>query len=903
MKKNMFSKLLLGAAMLFMTASFTACVDDNEDKGMPYLELGAVELPFTLEGGEAFFTVSTNRPWSATLGEGSDWIVVDPMEGVGETKVSISVPAATRGRVGTIAFHLANTYDIFETKSVTIYQGEVEAAEVLWHENFGTPEKVDNNWPLIADYTGWEKGGTVGADVTYGAPSGKMSVRAASPISEEYADASGSGKLFFGTGEPSFVAGNIAAAGKTAFTLNFGGAYNNYDTSATTFDPAKFHVYISGDNKKWSTVNYTLAAAGSKWNYATAEFSLKEAADKLYVMLVADEASVFSVDDIQLVSGGAGGTEIDLSQGTENPNVGGGGDEPKPDGPTSTDLPGAGKYMMVWTIDGKTLATIPAETFYMLTKEVSVANNEIAAAGNEAAAWTIEAASTANLFTIKGSDNNYYAMKGEYNSFNKVDQLGDAEYAYNWAFTKNTDGTFKIMNHEKQKWIQYDSQYKNVSASTKDGALPKLYKLNEAGTAYVGVAEGGSTPDPTPTDAVSTTINALIGMMGSTTVTLDKDYYFEAIVLSDVAGGNYTGNNLVLQTEGTTTAKNGVVVFGSQVDPKTLGLARNDKVKVTLLKDKAQLKIYNDLYEVTGGQTDTWCTVEKIGTGSIAPTVVTVDQLKDFQSMLVTVKDATTSAAGTWCTADAPGQHTLKAGGADLTVYVKKGAAAFVDKAFKAATGDITGIVTMYNKNVQLAPRDLNDVTAFADGGSTPDPDPDPNPNPNPNPDPDPSGEGYVEITKIADLAAGDYYIGGFGQSGTLQLFIGKLTSKHGTTVVYNYDSASGELTTESSDKAVIVTFEAVEGQANSYRIKYDGKFLVATLAKSGNLALVDASDAKAAYYWTFEDKDNTGMKALQGGTTEYTAQLVCSSGTDKNILRSGASTTAGNGIRLYKKK
>ncbi len=163
-------------------------------------------------------------------------------------------------------------------------------------------------------------------------------------------------------------------------------------------------------------------------------------------------------------------------------------------------FPGAGKYMLVWTVDGDTFATIPAQTYYMLTKEVTVSNNAITASGNEDAMWTIEASTTANYYTIKGSDNKYYAMKGTYNSFNTADALGVAEFLYDWSFVGNEDGTFKIINKDTEKWIQYDSQYKNVAASTKEGAIPSLYKLNDTGTAYElvkAVTGGGDDPiDP-----------------------------------------------------------------------------------------------------------------------------------------------------------------------------------------------------------------------------------------------------------------------------------------------------------------------------------------------------------------------------------------------------------------------
>lgn len=230
--------------------------------------------------------------------------------------------------------------------------------------------------------------------------------------------------------------------------------------------------------------------------------------------------------------------------------------------------------------------------------------------------------------------------------------------------------------------------------------------------------EGGNEPEEpsTPVTDVNTTIAALNAMMTSTKTTITEEYIFEAVVLNDVAGGNYSYNNLILQSEGATTAGNGLVVYGSQVEPSTLGLNKGDKVEVTLYKDIAQLVLYSDMYEVTGPQEAEWCKVEKIGTATIEPVVVTPDQLKAYQSMLVTVKGATTDAAGTWCTAAAAGSHTMTASGATMTVYVKKNATDFVDKNFKATTGDVTGLVTLYKGAEQLTPRSIADVAAFTEG-------------------------------------------------------------------------------------------------------------------------------------------------------------------------------------------
>ena len=159
-------KLSLMVVMLLSAVSFTACVDDNEDVGMPFLELDIEELPLTEEGGTATFTVSTNRPWTATLGEGSEWISLSKMEGAGTEEVEISVPATTYGRVGEVQFHLSNTYAVYETKTLVVKQGEVEEEEIIYSETVGT-QSVSSPYPYVDAYTSWQMDGSGAATVTY----------------------------------------------------------------------------------------------------------------------------------------------------------------------------------------------------------------------------------------------------------------------------------------------------------------------------------------------------------------------------------------------------------------------------------------------------------------------------------------------------------------------------------------------------------------------------------------------------------------------------------------------------------------------------------------------------------------------------------------------------------------
>lgn len=237
--------------------------------------------------------------------------------------------------------------------------------------------------------------------------------------------------------------------------------------------------------------------------------------------------------------------------------------------------------------------------------------------------------------------------------------------------------------------------------------------------------EGGVVP-PDPGEATAITIPELIAQMTDTEAPVDAnaDRYLDAVVMNDVAGANYTFNNLILATENATEAGNGITLYGSQVEPSTLGLNKGDKVRVTLYKGLSKVVNYSGMYEVTGAKEATWCKVEKTGTVTSIPTATIVAaDLAKYQGMAVTIANASVAQAGVWASASALSSHTFTADGANFTVFCKqsdeKNPSVFLDVPYKAATGNISGLAAVYKNNSQLVPRNLDDVAAFSDS-STP---------------------------------------------------------------------------------------------------------------------------------------------------------------------------------------
>lgn len=237
--------------------------------------------------------------------------------------------------------------------------------------------------------------------------------------------------------------------------------------------------------------------------------------------------------------------------------------------------------------------------------------------------------------------------------------------------------------------------------------------------------EGGVVP-PDPGEATAITIPELIAQMTTTEAPVDAnaDRYLDAVVTNDVAGANYTFNNLILATENATEAGNGITLCGSQVEPSTLGLNKGDKVRVTLYKGLAKVVNYSGMYEVTGAKEATWCKVEKTGTVTSIPTAtIAAADLAKYQGMAVTIANASVAQAGVWASASALSSHTFTADGANFTVFCKqsdeKNPSVFLDVPFKAGSGNISGLAAVYKNNSQLVPRNLDDVAAFSDS-STP---------------------------------------------------------------------------------------------------------------------------------------------------------------------------------------
>ena len=757
MKKSSIWKLLFSALTVFAVAVFAGCTDDNDDMGAPYLNVTPENLTFDAEGQPAdeyngTFIVETNRPWRAIVEDEQTWVRLSATEGEGDAAVTVTVPASNIGQSAKVTFEVYNSYGALIQKDVNVLQGEVVPPTLIFNETAGN-EAVDDK-PLVSAYTGWNTSGEGASKVSYEGTN--TSIRSSGKSSAgAYDGASGPNVIFFGSAPATFTVKNITlASGQTNLKLTFGGQYYDQDNNDNGFNKDNFVVYLSANGTDYTPLSYEVNDGDQVdpyWVFATKNFTLKNATSTLYIKFEAKASSKFRLDDITLMTGN-GGEEIDLAGGGVVP--------PDPSGDAIYEnnfdkTPAAevdGKWPFLDQTDawqnasgtGNSTVTYTSTNVSVRTSGKLSGGYDGASGSNKIFFGSAPATFDINTITMPAGKTNYRIIfGGAYSKKNGAtyDNIFKPE-SFHVAVGNGTDWSGNL-TYEKiggsdttdPYWVQFAVDFTlkeavsqlsiRFTADLASGFAIDDVQLVEGNGGQEVDLEGGVVP-PDPGEATAITIPELIAQMTATAAPVDAnaDRYLDAVVMNDVAGGNYTFDNLILATENATEAGNGITLYGSQVEPSTLGLNKGDKVRVTLYKGLAKVVNYSGMYEVTGDREATWCKVEKTGTVTSIPTAtIAAADLAKYQGMAVTIANASVAQAGVWASASALSSHTFTADGANFTVFCKqsdeKNPSVFLDVPFKAGSGNISGLAAVYKNNSQLVPRNLDDVAAFSDS-STP---------------------------------------------------------------------------------------------------------------------------------------------------------------------------------------
>lgn len=757
MKKSSIWKLLFSALTVFAVAVFAGCTDDNDDMGAPYLNVTPENLTFDAEGQPAdeyngTFIVETNRPWRAIVEDEQTWVRLSATEGEGDAAVTVTVPASNIGQSAKVTFEVYNSYGALIQKDVNVLQGEVVPPTIIFNETAGN-EAVDDK-PLVSAYTGWNTTGEGASKVSYEGTN--TSIRSSGKSSAgAYDGASGPNVIFFGTAPATFTVKNITlASGQTNLKLTFGGQYYDGDNNDNNFNKDNFVVYLSANGTDYTPLSYEVNDGDQVdpyWVFATKNFTLKNATSTLYIKFEAKASLKFRLDDITLMTGN-GGEEIDLAGGGVVP--------PDPSGDAIYEnnfdkTPAAevdGKWPFLDRTDawqnasgtGNSTVTYTSTNVSVRTSGKLSGGYDGASGSNKIFFGSAPATFDINTITMPAGKTNYRIIfGGAYSKKNGAtyDNIFKPE-SFHVAVGNGTDWSGNL-TYEKiggsdttdPYWIQFAVDFTLKEAVSQlsirfTADLASAFAIDDVqlvegnGGQEVDL-EGGVVP-PDPGEATAITIPELIAQMTDTEAPVDAnaDRYLDAVVMNDVAGANYTFNNLILATENATEAGNGITLYGSQVEPSTLDLNKGDKVRVTLYKGLAKVVNHSGMYGVTGAKEATWCKVEKTGTVTSIPTAtIAAADLAKYQGMAVTIANASVAQAGVWASASALSSHTFTADGANFTVFCRqsdeKNPSVFLDVPFKAGSGNISGLAAVYKNNSQLVPRNLDDVAAFSDS-STP---------------------------------------------------------------------------------------------------------------------------------------------------------------------------------------
>lgn len=243
----------------------------------------------------------------------------------------------------------------------------------------------------------------------------------------------------------------------------------------------------------------------------------------------------------------------------------------------------------------------------------------------------------------------------------------------------------------------------------------RAYAVAGEETTY-GEVKTFTTAAPATPSTPSVTIPELIASMTSNAAVYDadSDYVFEGVVLTDVDGGNYTYNNLIVMTEGATTPNNAVVIYNNPLN-QTPSFNAGDKVRVTLKAGVAKTQVRYGVPQLTG-ITDS--EIEKIGEGvAVTPIKISYDKLVEYVNMPVEIDNVQSVAtSGVWSSSSANTSHKFTVNGDEsqqFVVYVKKAAGVFVDVALATGNGTIKGIASVYSNAGQIVPRNLDDVAGL----------------------------------------------------------------------------------------------------------------------------------------------------------------------------------------------
>ena len=294
MGKSTFKKSFSLFVTVFALFALAACNKEDVKPDVPSIEVDQELIEnVSKDGAEIELSIKANRKWTiTTIPANVNWIIPNRNDGADCETVTLTLaPNSGAGREITVRIATSTIYT-----DVRITQTGAIVSETLYADNFGTTAtQTGTAWPLVGEYSGWNKSGIGASSVTYSSEGGAVSARSNS-TSSGYDGASGSVNVMMAAAGASFIVKDIDPKGMTSMNLTFG---FNETTAVLT-------LFYSTDGTTWTQVNYTKTAEG--WGLAQASFGIPASTGALHLKFTAATTQYGTrIDDIKLV-GAEGGT-------------------------------------------------------------------------------------------------------------------------------------------------------------------------------------------------------------------------------------------------------------------------------------------------------------------------------------------------------------------------------------------------------------------------------------------------------------------------------------------------------------------------------------------------------------------------------------------------------------------
>ena len=362
--RNLFRSFLY-SALLLIAGVAVSCTENSEGtggyQGVPTIKVTPASLSVALAGGTTEqVVVETPAEWTISID--ADDVVASQDAGSGNAVVTFEVPAAESMRTIKVTFTATgyvSGYPITKKASVSISQSDSEIPSVdgdfVYYDNCGEAvSKVNDYWPYVDAYAGWNPKGGEGYDqsgVTYTGKNASVrnSGKTWAPVGATYASDAPYAYLQAKDGVE-FIIHNIAIkSGVKNYIFSFTGHNQYANLIAEPYTPApvsplkageNLTVEVSVDGSNFGAVAFSTMADGN-WEYAVAPFTLPADADKLYVRFSGYKAdtttplpstayqyqAALRFDDFRLVEGG-NGPVVDFNNAAGGGGNTGGGDVP-----------------------------------------------------------------------------------------------------------------------------------------------------------------------------------------------------------------------------------------------------------------------------------------------------------------------------------------------------------------------------------------------------------------------------------------------------------------------------------------------------------------------------------------------------------------------------------------------